>query len=404
MSSNHKGRSYFTVIDLGSGDTGEHKYAYNWGEDILYLSQGHRKGKYGYREGGPFYVWHQSQRVIPSSTVEIRQNAPGTAWMKYQQVPYGSMMEMPRSWYPYGVSSRPSWSSVSATLAPLGAKGWKQTVPGSPEVNSLNWALELRDLPSWPLRLMARAKTFNSLGHEYLNYEFGWKPFLSDLRKMYHTYRDLDKKLSQLRRDNGRVIRRMKDLGTETTTTPTVQFFNKISGIQPGTFHFDGRTTITKEEQLTKHAWYVAAYQYYVPDIGTDQWTRRATRALFGLNPTPAVIWEALPWSWLSDWFLNVGDIVNNLSSGAVGNVVAKYAYAMYTQETKTSTNVDFYVGTNASWDTRTVGQFSCSRVDSQTIKSRITATPYGFGVSYDGLSGRQAGILAALGISRAKF
>ena len=127
--------------------------------------------------------------------------------------------------------------------------------------------------------------------------------------------------------------------------------------------------------------------------------------ALFGLNPTPSLLWEVLPWSWLIDWFSNVGDVVSNMSSNAVDNLVAHYAYVMRTQTVQT-TYTAYY-----KCDTGTTGAYKCSGGEGTctatkltVTKSRAKATPYGFGVSFGGLSAYQVSILGALGMSRSRF
>jgi hypothetical protein len=230
---------------------------------------------------------------------------------------------------------------------------------------------------------------------------------------MYHTWQTLDQKLAQIKRDNGKGIRRRRKLvdTTETTSTvlyngnlPTGAFYN-APGNYPGLNA--GNYTCVKTVTTREHIWFAARFRYYIPDVESSEWTSRATRALFGAHITPSVMWEALPWSWLGDWFGNIGDIASNMSSNAVDNLTADYAFVMR-HKTVTTRWESF-----GSWPTFSgnglygpIEGGSASAYGEETIetKSRAAATPYGFGVNFDGLSGYQASILAALGISRSRF
>lgn len=285
-----------------------------------------------------------------------------------------------------------------SSLDGKGATGWARARPGNPMANTAVFTGELRNLPSLPGRQLARLKRFQALGSEYLNYQFGWKPFVSDLQKMYETYRKLDQRLAQIRRDNGRGIRRRVTLDDTTTTdVRTTTGGWDLFPVPPGGYGFQMTTTSTYT--VSKKTWFAGRFRYYIPDIGTSQWTRRATRALYGANVTPDVLYELLPWSWLADYFTNVGDIVTNLSPNAVGNPTADYAYIM-------ETTSELHTWTTSGWviTKRGTVNFNITSHNEVTTKTRGVATPYGFGIKWDGLNNHQLGILAALGISRSRF
>jgi hypothetical protein len=244
-------------------------------------------------------------------------------------------------------------------------------------------------------------------GDAYLNVMFGWAPLLSDIRKMYELYQTLDKRLAQIARDNGKgVYRRTTLRDTSTTTvaenrrdnTPFWGWAASPPGWAAGSGGVD--TTTTTVDRI----WACGKYRYYIPDIGSSEWTRRATRALYGANVTPEVIWELLPWSWLADWFGNIGDVISNASSNAVDNLTADYAYVMRTVETRiTYHGYSTWLG-QGSPDGETyipAGNVSLTASEVTSEKMRAAASPFGFGVTFDSLSNYQLGIAAAFGISR---
>jgi len=96
---------------------------------------------------------------------------------------------------------------------------------------------------------------------------------------------------------------------------------------------------------------------------------------------------------------------MSNLSTNAVSNLVADYAFVMHSREVKTVTTIVSTVSNKSGVSaTSVVPDLALVYKDSVVTKSRGHATPYGFGIKYDSLTGSQFGILAALGMSRGRF
>jgi hypothetical protein len=113
---------------------------------------------------------------------------------------------------------------------------------------------------------------------------------------------------------------------------------------------------------------------------------------LFGLRINPTHLWQIMPWSWLIDWFTNLGDIIARVDEQFNDGMVAKYLYVMRSQNTTIRSNhsYNFWSGTQT---------FSFER--SLLTKQRRSAdSPYGFVLGGD-LTTSQWSILAALGLSR---
>lgn len=148
----------------------------------------------------------------------------------------------------------------------------------------------------------------------------------------------------------------------------------------------------TMFSETIQKVWFSARFRYWIPDIGSIQWKRRAKLAYFGLMPSPSMVWELTPWSWLVDWFSNAGDVFSNMTNPIAENLVAKYAYVMGTTQRQTACESSVTVGHTPIKYTWTGGF---------TRKQRSAASPFGFGLSDGDLSARQWSILSALGISR---
>jgi hypothetical protein len=295
-----------------------------------------------------------------------------------------------------------------------GSKGWNKFKPGKPGVSLGQALVELRNIPtvpklllrglgSWktlPAELRQRHYGYKQLGGDYLNAQFGWVPFLRDLAGLASVQSYVARRLAQLKRDNGQAVRREGNVWSDNDVTvtessvyhPTYPYVHPFYHTQAGNTH--GRRILTKSTQ--QRTWFCAKFRYYIPDIDTDQGRMRATARLLGIVPSPDLLWEVLPWSWLIDWFANVGDVMSNLSENAAENLVAEYAYVM--SEWKLTQTVNESINILSS---NGVTPISCESETVQHVKRRSSASPYGFGLNPASLSGKQGLILSALGISR---
>jgi hypothetical protein len=147
--------------------------------------------------------------------------------------------------------------------------------------------------------------------------------------------------------------------------------------------------------------WFSGAFTYYLP-TGYDSRVALAKLArqaqyLLGANLSPDVLWELTPWSWAVDWFANAGDVIHNISRFASGGLVMPYGYMM---EHTIITDTYRFVG-NTGFSSP-FDKLPPTVLVTET-KKRVKANPFGFGVSWNSLSGFQYSILAALGLSKGR-
>jgi hypothetical protein len=117
-----------------------------------------------------------------------------------------------------------------------------------------------------------------------------------------------------------------------------------------------------------------------------------------GLDLTPSVVYRAIPWSWLVDWFSNVGDMIQNMEPGVADRVAAEYFYLI--QEVNFTQTVEV-TGTyfpNIGDDPAAFTTLAIRNVHSY---HRIAGSPFGFGLKQNDLTLGQLSILGALGMSR---
>jgi len=252
-------------------------------------------------------------------------------------------------------------------------------------------------------RGMSGQELRNSIGHEYLNVEFGWKPLVNDLRKVSKAIRDRDALWAQYERDAGKLVRRrfeFPEIVTEKiqlVQQDTDPWYLPSGGVLSDPSR-NNRGKVYRTDKVTIRRWFSGAFVYYLPVTvhGRGQVASNVLQAkkLLGLTLTPDTVWNLMPWSWALDWFSNTGDIINNWSNWAFDGQVLKYGYIMehtVSERTYTYTGPTGLRSSVLPYDVVLVSE----------TKLRRQATPYGFGLDVGKLSLRQQAIIAALGLAK---
>ncbi len=288
----------------------------------------------------------------------------------------------------------------------LGTQAISLCKPTTPEASVTAAIGELvRDgLPAIPgLGTMRdRTQLAKKAGGEYLNVQFGWVPLVSDVRKIADAIRKSDAILKQYERNSGKGVRRRF---TFPTITVEEEFTPDTAGAPypagPPLTYFDDYTgVLTGHRTSVVETWFSGSFTYYVPPA-TDYRHRTLRQAalankLLGVYPTPEVFWQLTPWSWAVDWFTDIGDVMSNISDWAAQGLVMQYGYLMQTKRI-----TDTY--TLSEIKPKGHDPLAVSLSFTSITKQRVKADPFGFGISWDGLSPYQLSIIAALGLSRGK-
>lgn len=297
-----------------------------------------------------------------------------------------------------------AWVPMSSdTLTVPGTKFIADTIPTNPLLDASVSLAELyrEGLPNLIGASLFKDKVglFRGLSSDFLAYQFGWKPIVSDLRNAAKAIMDQDLILKQLARDSGRDVHRKRVLPAETTLN--VVESNSVyypSGVQ--SFAFSGPSWFRSSYLQKREQWFSGCYTFYYEPDKMSEVERIATEArhLYGLELTPEVVWNLAPWSWLVDWITNVGTVFHNVSAFQQDGLVLRYGYVME-QNSKKLTRVN-------RAQAHPSASLTYPETSSETFhglrKARRKATPYGFGLLESSFSIRQWAILGALGITRA--
>jgi len=306
-------------------------------------------------------------------------------------------------------SDRHSFSPINLAI---GTEFLSQLRPTKAAANVAQALVEtIRDVPKIPFNGLDQARKATQLlrtgSDEYLNIVFGWSPLVSDVLKICRAIVNSDKILQQYRRDSGRQIRRRAANPVQQTDTGSESKRSKFAIGTDGYYGSrmwadsglgQGVGMVHKISESTEKYWFSGAFSYLL--TGDEQVYEKSARfaqlanRLLGVRPDITLLWELTPWSWLADWFTNIGAVINLNNDILNDNLVVRYGYLMresvYTIAWQHD-GVPFYQG----------GSGPFSTFYKVVRKERVRATPYGFGFDLTTLSASQLAILASLGLTK---
>lgn len=285
----------------------------------------------------------------------------------------------------------------------IGTRFINESVPTAPQSNLLMALIETvrEGLPAFPGSSLKNGLSAENLGSEWLNLNFGIKPLLSDIQDVLHAVINAPKILEQIRRDSGKIIRRRRELQLpDTYSTRDLSYYgdrggSTWAGVPLQVPASDGLGRFEQEDRVQTKYVFTGAFQYYL-DVGDDALSRLSSfesqaSYLLGLRITPELLWNLAPWSWLVDWFAEIGPILGNLSAFSNDGLVLKYGYLQ-----KHTIASRYYTFTATKDDIYSPRKMFVTRFRTER-KERVRATPFGFGFMPDQLTGYQTSILGAL-------
>lgn len=181
---------------------------------------------------------------------------------------------------------------------------WQECKPTlGTRANLTVFLVELRDirkmfdlLPNKHFSLRNWREVLKYVNSQHLNWNFGWRPFLSDIYKTWNGLTSFEKRVKHfLRNANRDLHRKAKDGPIEG---------EEIGEWRPGDFN-----TAASVRQIVRWKREYAStfdFSYAVPNYSFNDLRWRAYLDTLGLKANLANVWALLPWSFVVDWFANL--------------------------------------------------------------------------------------------------
>lgn len=134
----------------------------------------------------------------------------------------------------------------------------------------------------------------SNVASAYLMYQFGWKLFVKDLMELYGLLANMEKTL--------------RDYASR-QNIPQVRHFKKT--VYSGTTGGESAGSFRRTYKYDCTFYATMKYIYRVQGIHAEYAKLKGILDILGLKANVAVVWNAIPFSFVVDWFLNVGDVLD---------------------------------------------------------------------------------------------
>jgi hypothetical protein len=192
------------------------------------------------------------------------------------------------------------------------------------DVSLTNFLLELTDF-SHLLKLVTKwSGLFRKGAEAHLGWSFGIQPFIGDVKSLFDSLMNYRQRIDEFIEKAEKVQRRHYRYKFDDDNDQTLLY----NGTQTKYYRHDDWGTVF-------HATLI--YKYEIPkELYTIRGKLNAIRDMVGLRANLGVIWEAIPFSFVVDWFLPIQEFLDGLSEPLIKpkmHVIDYcYSYKSYTK------------------------------------------------------------------------
>lgn len=174
---------------------------------------------------------------------------------------------------------------------------WDRLRPDLRSVSIPNFLADIEDLKTLYVLWKKRLTLAKNLAGLHLNYKFGWKPTVGDLADMIVGVKRLRAKLAAFKSAIGGTV---KDGTNVKLDLPT--FVTGTIAYPSGSHTVSYRATVSR-----KCTAYIAWQPQPLAVMGPMDEVLRGLLDSLGFELNPRIIWDALPFTFVIDWFFGVG-------------------------------------------------------------------------------------------------
>jgi len=261
--------------------------------------------------------------------------------------------------------------------------GAARTNPSRPYVDVPVELLQMGDL--FHLIQKRGNSLIKELGRENLRYQFGIKPVVEDVFKIFNFNDQVDRRIKEIERlKSTKGLRRTVSVGMGSLASD-VLWTQQSNGIFLST---RARGNTVREKRV--HCRWTPTSdlsKMYTP----AEMRRLIQRCVLGLTVDFSTVWELIPWSWLIDWIGNVGTFLQ-----ASRNIIpASLTTCVVMTHTRTEWSAPGLSGTknNQHYSLEPIQIIRESKTRTSVSPSVTAQFPF--------LDGNQLGILASLAVTR---
>lgn len=269
-----------------------------------------------------------------------------TSWMRTNRLgnPYERRTGV--TWFTLSASDA-QFPVADAAARSLASERLRDIRPTRPDFDLARFVGELKDVRSLFSKANYTPTSARGAGNSYLNYQFGIMPTVSDIMSAAESILKSDSIVRGFAEQSAREYRRRSSISLGSYDTTVAPRNNQVGGQTSVTTNLRGcgasmHLTGNRESYYSRQPKIgfsmrvsysintFGTYEYYVGDpdgyVSRMDSYKAAARKILGGGLTAALVWELTPWSWMIDWFYDIGGLLSYQQDVADLSLVSKRA------------------------------------------------------------------------------
>jgi len=241
-----------------------------------------------------------------------------------------------------------------------------------------------------------------NMSSAYLSWKLAWQPFYNDCKALYQKIISIKRRIQEFERRANQPQQRYYGKTYEVDPIGGSYQSNWTDWSDYGMYALQRRTkkveTGTNKVRLTA----TMRYRYELPpELKSLDGALSAYLDVLGINGNPAIIWNAIPFSFVVDWFVNVGEFLESIRFDNVRPMTIISDFCV-SQRSERNMMLAYQLGLRPD-DTDNIVVFPEKGVLSRQVRYKRevlnTDATIGMMTTGRGLVGSRAAVLTALGV-----
>lgn len=175
-----------------------------------------------------------------------------------------------------------------------------------------NFLYELKDMKSM-IPSIDRLSLSKTAANNFLGFEFGIQPFISDIKGIIALSDSVQKRIKHLISVNNQSTRLSFNKELDLSSEPVTHYLSLISNSTDWSTRTDWDLQF---KRLSAHVSFHCGAKLFqdLRDLSSSLSTLKALTASSGFSSPLRAVWNAIPYSFVVDWFFHVGKILDSLT------------------------------------------------------------------------------------------
>ena len=197
-------------------------------------------------------------------------------------------------------------------------------------------------------RVGVRIQIDKSIANAYLTFKFGWQSMYQAVVKLVNSPAEATKDVNNVIKRNGKFTTLSSGFSYEegvTSTVPNVTMYQPIYwNVDPA---LPSDKTVSRKVKLRC----VVNSGVNFPTVDLPRLRQKVFLEKIGLIPTPGDLYDLIPFTWLIDWFVGLGDYIHLMEMVNQDRALINWGFMTYSSVLHVRSSIHLYADTTYSTD-----------------------------------------------------